>query len=102
MLEMSILYNDGGHADKWQNPQELFPKPRPRLAGPAHVEGWPKEARALRALLKATHARCPSYRPKGGSERVGLEVIEHISKLDAQSLYLLRFAFAELFKLSVH
>jgi hypothetical protein len=66
------------------------------------VEGWPKEARALRAVLKATHARCPSYRPKGGSDRVGEEVIEHIGKLDAQSLYLLRFTFSELFKLSVH
>jgi hypothetical protein len=70
------------------------------LAGPAFVEDWPKEARALRAHLKATHARCPSRPPKGGSERVGLEMIEHIGRLDAQSLYLLRFTFAECVKLS--
>jgi hypothetical protein len=93
---MSTVYIGGRHSDKWQ----ILP-PRPRLAGPAFVEDWPKEARALRAHLKATHARCPSRPPKGGSERVGLEIIEHIGRLDAQSLYLLRFTFAECVKLSV-
>ena len=97
------VYTNGGGAVKPQSPQsaQVLP-PQPRLAGPAHVEGWPKEARALRAVLKATYARCPSYRPKGGSDRVGEEIIEHLGRLDAPSLYLLRFTFAELVKLSVH
>jgi hypothetical protein len=53
-------------------------------------------------VLKATYARCPSYRPKGGCDRVGEEIIEHLGRLDTPSLYLLRFTFAELVKLSVH
>jgi hypothetical protein len=98
------LYTNGEPAVKRHIPpqEQLSPKSRPRLAGPAHIEDWPKEARALRAHLKATHARCPSRPPKGGSERIGCEIIEHIGRLDAASLYLLRFTFAELVKLSVH
>jgi hypothetical protein len=53
-------------------------------------------------VLKAAHARCPARPPKGGSERVGLEIIEHLGRLDAQALYLLRFTFSELVKLSLH
>jgi hypothetical protein len=94
---MSSLYSDASHGVQWQ----ILP-PRPRLAGPAFVEDWPKEARVVRAVLKAAHARCPWHPPKGGSERVGCEIIEHIGRLDAPSLYLLRFTYSELFKLSVH
>jgi hypothetical protein len=94
---MDALLNDGRHAVKCQ----VLP-PRPRLAGRAHTEGWAEQSRALRALLKAIHQQCPSRPPKGGSDRVGEEIIEHLDRLDAPSLYLLRITFAELFKLSVH
>jgi hypothetical protein len=94
------VYNGGPAA---VNPQRLqILPPRPRLAGRAHTEGWNEQARALRAHLKAVHQQCPLRPPKGGSERVGLEIIEHLGRLDAQSLCLLRFAFSELFKLSVN
>jgi hypothetical protein len=76
------------------------PKPRPRLAGPAHIEGWAPLARAVRAQLKAAHRLCPPYPPKGGHEAVAKEAAEHIHLLDSQCLNLQHFVLAELVKLS--
>ena len=99
---MDASVANGGHAVKWQIPpeaQQISEKPRLRLAGTVHKKGWAEQARAFRALLRLIHSRSPSG-VRGGSERVGIEVIEHIDKLDARSLHLLRFVFAELVKFS--
>jgi hypothetical protein len=105
---MDILYSDARHGVKWQEYQvppqvspQLSKKSRPRLAGTAHKPGWPEQVRALRGLLKVLHARSPWGVP-GGSERVSLEVIELIDRLDPHSLHVLRVCFSELFKLSQH
>jgi hypothetical protein len=45
------------------------------------------------------HSRSP-LGVRGGSEKVALEVIEHVHLLDGRSLHLLRFIFAELVKFS--
>jgi hypothetical protein len=90
------LYIDGSRAVKWQP----TPKSRLRLGGTLHVEGWAAQARAYRALLGAIYPRTPSCAPKGGSEKVALEIIEHIHLLDNRALNLLRFNFAELVKTS--
>jgi hypothetical protein len=97
------LYTNGSPAVKWRPTSEFTsqpaPKPRLRLAGTVHKKGWAEQARAFRAVLKMIHSRSP-LGVRGGSEHVAMEVIEHIDKLDARSLHLLRFVFAELHKLS--
>src|SRR6516225_9511254 len=100
---LNDLYSNGRGAVKPQQAPptvEILPPRRRRLAGPAHVEDWPREARALRAHLKATHARCPSRSPKGGSDAVAMEAIEHIPLLDNQGLNLFRFLLSVTVKLS--
>jgi hypothetical protein len=101
---MSTVYIDAGHGVKWQPAPDITPamrRPRrPRLAGHAHVEDWVGESRAIRTLFRVVHPRCPSHPPKGGSEKVALEIIENIHLLDNQALNLLRFGFAVLVKLS--
>jgi hypothetical protein len=69
------------------------------LQGTARKRGWAEQARALRAFLVVLHSRCPAG-VRGGSERVALELIEHIEQLDARSLHLLRFVFSELVRRS--
>jgi hypothetical protein len=96
-----IYSNGGGNVKPQVSPTvQILPPRRRRLAGPAHVEDWPKEARALRAHLRATHARCPSRPPKGGSDAVAMEAIEHIPLLDNQGLNLFRFLLSVTVKLS--
>ena len=99
------LYSDASHGVKWQPIPDVTPtvmrRPRrPRLAGHAFVEDWVRESRAIRTLFRAVHPRCPSHPPKGGSEKVALEIIENIHLLDNQALNLLRFGFAVLVRLS--
>jgi hypothetical protein len=103
------VYSNGGSAtpQEYQVPPEIPPevspqtseKSRLRLAGTAHKRGWPEQARAFRAVLKMIHSRSP-LGVRGGSEKVALEVIEHVHLLDGRSLHLLRFIFAELVKFS--
>ena len=96
---MDVHVTNGSGTVKPQAPPRVSPPPRPHLGGTVHKRGWPEQARAFRAFLKLIHARCPAGVP-GGSEQLALEIIEHVGELDARSLHLLRFAFAELVKLS--
>jgi hypothetical protein len=93
---MSLLYTNGGRAAKRQSSEKAHS--RPCLVGTARKPGWPEQARAFRAHLRALHSQAPA--DKSGSEHAGLEMIDNVDLLDAKARYLQRFALAELIKLT--
>src|SRR5262249_594723 len=67
-------------------PEEIKPafrKPRPRLAGTAHLVGWVLRKRTLRAHLNELVAAAPP--DKAGSEQAALEVIDSIHLLNPRA-----------------
>jgi hypothetical protein len=91
------LYTDGGRAVK-RHPSRTYPQKRRRLAGTRHKRGWRPHALALRAHLKSLFPVAPN--DTGSAERSMLETIDFAESLDPKARYLLRFALAELVKLS--
>jgi hypothetical protein len=96
---MQTVYIDGGRAGKRQLRKPPPRKPHLRLGGTAHRPGWPEQVRALRAQLKVLYPQSPAG-VRGGHERVALEIIEHIERLDPRALHAFRLVFAEFVKLS--
>jgi hypothetical protein len=97
-MEESVHTNGGSKPQASPNIQVL--PPRRRLAGPAHVEGWTLQARALRAHAKAVYQLCPSHPPKGGHDAVAMAAIEHIPQLDNRGLNLFLWLLTVTVKLS--
>jgi hypothetical protein len=82
-----------------QSRQFVLPCKKPRhLAGTSHKRGWAIQARALRAQLKALHKVAPF--DKGSFTQAAEEFIDFGDQLGPRARYLLRFAFAELLKIS--
>jgi hypothetical protein len=93
------VYSDGGRAVKRQSAR-TYPQKRRRLAGTRHKKGWRTHALAFRAYLRSLLQVAPNA--TGSSERSMLETIDFADSLDPRARYLLRFALAELVKLSHH
>jgi hypothetical protein len=91
------VYPGGRRTDKRQSARTYPTKVR-HLCGTRHKRDWIPHARAFRAHLKSLLAVAPN--DTGNPERSMLETIDFAESLDPRARYLLRFAFAELVKLS--